>query len=321
MLGIYRLFFDFLLEALDQDPELGDETRAALRSALGKHLCFDLGLVIAQLTAPASQASARGVARSAEPVAVAAAPRALAQGELVLHYQPLVALSSGAPIALEALLRWLHPQRGLLLPEAFLGDFEAAGLMEELTRWVLREALRQAGIWQRRLGRPMPVAINVPPALIGRDALVEWVAEALAESGAEAGQLEIEVPAPALSALVQQGTVLDALARQGVRLVVEDFASGTLPLDALEGLPITDVKIDRAVIARRAPEAAAHYLRVLVDLGHGLGYRVRAERVETRHQRALVEQAGCDAVQGYQVSRPQPAPRVTAWLDRATARS
>ena len=316
LLGIYRLFFDFLLDELDRADELDAQTRRAIRSALGKHLCFDLGLLIELMAREAERAGQRGAGKEAIQ-GREAIRRAIAQNEFVLHYQPQVRAVNGEPVGLEALVRWRHPERGLLLPAQFLPDVESVGMMGELTRWVLDAALRQASRWQQRWGRVIPVAVNVPGEVLAEPGFVDWLVRAFERNGADPGLIELEIPASRLEGLETRREALQQLAAAGVHIALEDFGTSRHALTSLDRLPIAQVKIDRALLdARGAAPEGPSLAHALVALGHEMGYRVLAEGVETERERRLAMAAGCDALQGHHVLSPAPAEAVGEWMGR-----
>ncbi len=314
LLGIYRLFFDFLLDELDRADELDAPTRRAIRSALGKHLCFDLGLLIELLAHEAEQAGRRDASGGGARDAIR---RAIARNEFVLHYQPQVATASGEPVGFEALVRWQHPERGLLLPAQFLHEVEAAGMMAELTRWVIETALCQAGRWHRQWGRTIPVAVNVPAEVLAEPGFVDWLVDVFDRSAGGRGLIELELAASGLEQLATCRESLLRLADSGVHIVIEDFGTSRHALASLDRLPIARVKLDRVLLEARGTAAEGHSLaHALVTLGHEMGYRVLAEGVETERERRLAVAAGCDALQGHHVLSPAPAEAIGQWLGR-----
>ncbi|MBU2667454.1 EAL domain-containing protein [Actinoplanes bogorensis] len=235
---------------------------------------------------------------------------ALARDELVLHYQPKVDLRSGEVASVEALVRWQHPQRGLLPPSEFLPAAEQSGLIEPLTAWVLRRALADQAHWTST-GRCWSVSVNVSARNLEKPGFAEFVAGLVAEYGTSPGQLLLEVTETALAADARRAaqTVVD-LSSRGIGISVDDFGTGFTGMSQLLGLPIAEVKIDRTFVADvlDSPQSQA-IVRAVIALAHGLGSRVTAEGVETADVAYWLRRAGCDEAQGYLYSRPVP------WLE------
>ncbi|MEU7908753.1 bifunctional diguanylate cyclase/phosphodiesterase [Actinoplanes sp. NPDC049118] len=230
---------------------------------------------------------------------------AIERDELVLHYQPKVRLSDDEIDGLEALVRWQHPQRGLLPPSEFLPAAEQSGVIELLTGWVLRRALADQAGWTA-LGQPWPVAVNVSARNLETPGFAKVVAELLAEHGTPPGRLLLEVTETALAG--DAGTVERAvveLAGLGVGVAVDDFGIGYTSMSQLRSVPVSEIKIDRLFVTDldRDPQNQA-IVRSVIELAHGLGCRVTAEGVETAQVSDWLARTGCDAAQGYLYSRP-----------------
>jgi len=252
-------------------------------------------------------------------VLVAELRRALAEGELVLYYQPKVDLGDGAVVGVEALVRWRHPRLGLLLPGDFLPAAEAAGLMGELGTYVLREALAQAARW-RRDGLDVPVAVNVAARELADPRFPERVHELLGAAGVEASRLVLELTESAVMADRAQGcAALARLRALGVRVSLDDFGTGYSSLSYLESLPLDEVKIDRSFLAASLAGPRAHVVRSIVELGHHLGLEVVAEGVEAPEGPARLARLGCDMVQGFACAAPMPPAELERWLRRPRA--
>ncbi|MBX7161218.1 MAG: bifunctional diguanylate cyclase/phosphodiesterase [Acidimicrobiia bacterium] len=228
--------------------------------------------------------------------------RALAEGEFMLLYQPEVRLLTGEIVAVEALLRWRHPERGLLEPRDFLQAAEDAGLMVPIGAWALEEACRQQAEWTRlRRGRPTPaVVVNLSPRQLGDADLVADVAAVMARSGIEPGALCLDVTEAALvDDPVTALAALQAFRRLGVRVAVDDFGTGYASLSIVRSFPIDAVKIDRSVVAGLATDPAASGLcSAVIELAAGCGLDVSAEGVETPGQRDWLVAAGATRAQG-----------------------
>ncbi|HEU0133146.1 MAG TPA: EAL domain-containing protein [Mycobacteriales bacterium] len=241
--------------------------------------------------------------------------RAIEDGELVLHYQPKVDLESGEVAGVEALVRWEHPERGLLGPDTFVPLAEQTGLMKSLTANVLEQALRQTAVWADA-GLRVRMAVNVSARDLHDDAFCDRVSAALEQTGVPASMLELELTERVVMADPERAMRnLTALSRLGVRLSLDDFGTGYSSLAYLRRLPVTEIKIDKSFVLRMdVDDEDATIVRSTIDLAHGLGLRVLAEGVETAETWQRLSDLGCDAAQGYFLSRPHPARVVTEWL-------
>ena len=233
--------------------------------------------------------------------------RALEHHELVLHYQPKVELATGQTCGVEALVRWDHPQRGLLPPAEFLPAVEQSSLIDPLTTWVLRRALTDHASWTA-LGLPWPVAVNVSVRNLEVEAFPESVAELLAEFGVPANQLHLEITETALAAdAVAAAQTVAALADQGIAISIDDFGEGYTSLSQLRNLPIAELKIHQSfVMDLERDERDRAIVRLLIGLADGLGCLVTAEGVETADAASWLAAAGCECAQGYLFSKPLP---------------
>lgn len=236
--------------------------------------------------------------------------------ELIAHYQPIVSLPDGAVIGVEALVRWDHPQRGLLAPQEFISVAEDSGAIVALGDRVLRLACHQAAAWISELdGAAFSVSVNLAPRQVAHRRLAERVGEILDESGLDPGRLHLEITETALieeSELTIRNLLdLDAI---GVRLVLDDFGTGYSSLAYLRRFPIAAIKIDRRFIAGLGRDADdTTIVEAILRMAAGLRIDVVAEGVETACQRAILEDLGCRQGQGYLWSRPVP-PRGMAML-------
>ncbi|TME06855.1 MAG: PAS domain S-box protein [Chloroflexi bacterium] len=240
--------------------------------------------------------------------------RSIAQGELVLHYQPIVLLPARTTYAVEALVRWNHPREGLLPPERFIGLAEETNMIRPLTEWVLDNALNRLCRWIQS-GLELSVAVNVSPRLLEDHSIVEDVAKALATSNADPARLTLEIT-EGVATSAAAGKAIHRLAEMGVRLSLDDFGTGYSSLVFLKRLPIHELKIDRSFIKQVAvdPDASA-IVRTAIGVGHNLGLRVIGEGVEEREAEAVLIEAGCDAVQGYLIGKPVPEDEMTDLLE------
>ena len=239
--------------------------------------------------------------------------RALAEGELRVHYQPTVDLTTGRMTGVEALVRWQLPTGELVPPLEFIPVAEDTGLVVPLGAWVLREACAQGARWLAGPGEPLSVSVNVSARQLD-ESLVGVVDAVLAETGLPARLLVLELTESVLVA-DDAGTsgVLHALRRLGVRLAIDDFGTGFSALAYLSRLPIDVIKVDRAFVAQLgATEGRADLARTIIEMARALGMSTTAEGIETPEQLAALRALGCDVGQGYLFSRPVPAEEVRA---------
>jgi diguanylate cyclase (GGDEF)-like protein len=243
-------------------------------------------------------------------------------GQLELHYQPKVALGSGAVVGVEALVRWRHPHRGLIFPDEFIPLAERSGLMHRLTAYVVDAALEQAARWWA-VGLEIPVAVNVSARDLHGTLLAETVGRGLARHGLPASALRLELTERVLmSEPARVADTLGALERLGVQLSLDDFGTGYSSLVLLQRLPVSEIKIDRSFVQRLLTSADdTKIVRSIIDLAHALGIEAVAEGVETEEVWDLLDDLGCDSAQGWYASRPLPADRATEWLLRHPSRS
>ncbi len=243
--------------------------------------------------------------------------RALDRGELRLHYQPIVSLQANEVVALEALIRWQHPTRGLMEPSEFLWRAEETGLIERIGRWVLEEACGHARGWARRPGDvPLPVAVNVAARQLRQPSLASEVEDVLDRTELTAEGLILEISEQVVMDDVL-GTVgmLHELKGLGVSLALDDFGTGSTSLSQLGRVPLDTLKIDRLFVQglERDSEDAV-IVGAMVSLARALGLSVVAEGVETAGQMRALEELGCDLMQGFLFARPVPAGRVPSLL-------
>jgi len=239
---------------------------------------------------------------------------ALRSGQFELHYQPKVDTTSGRINSAEALIRWRHPQRGLVSPKDFIPIAEECGLLDGIGAWVLFEACRQAKAWQQNGLRPMRVAVNLAPSQFRLANLVEQIRKALAAAQLEPQYLEVELTESAVMSDAEESIlILESISRMGVLVSVDDFGTGYSSMSYLRRFPIDKLKIDRCFITEmtRRPEDAS-IVRAIISLAHSLHLKVIAEGVETPEQLALLTELGCDQYQGFYFS---PALLPTQFVD------
>jgi diguanylate cyclase (GGDEF)-like protein len=246
--------------------------------------------------------------------------RVIERDQLVLHYQPIVALGNRAIIGVEALVRWRHPTRGLVSPEAFIPLAEEMQVMGELGRWILSEACREVAGW--RALRPLRLSVNLSAVqLHSADALASDVADALAESGLSPEALVLEITETALMRDVTETILsLRALKELGVLLAVDDFGTGYSSLDYLRRFPIDMLKIDKAFVDDLGAGDAT-LAQAIIDLGESFDLQVVAEGVEHESQRQRLLELGCSYGQGYHFSPPMPAGEMHILLNPVSLRA
>jgi diguanylate cyclase (GGDEF)-like protein len=242
---------------------------------------------------------------------------AISRGELTVHFQPKLRLRDGEVIGAEALVRWNHPQRGVLGPDEFVPVAEHSGLISPLTFVVLRQALAACAEW-RRAGRPLGVAVNISPRSLLEPSFVDEVARAIAAVEVPAAAVTLEITESSLMADPERAIeALQRLRTLGVQLSIDDLGTGYSSLSYLQRLPVTEVKIDKSFLLSQEDGVDAFALvGAIVDLGHRLGRHVVAEGVEHEDVWRQLQQLGCDSAQGYWMSRPLSAGDFAAWLDR-----
>ena len=241
--------------------------------------------------------------------------RAIETDELVLHYQPKARLGTGDIVGVEALVRWQHPIRGLLSPDAFIPLAENTGLMAPLTEWVLRHAIDQSARW-REAGLMLPVAVNVSPRSLLDGDLPGTVLRLLADAGLPADLLELEITETAIMT-DPEGAVrmLRHLQAMGVRVSIDDFGTGYTSLSYLKQLPVHTLKIDRAFVADILENTKDQAItEAIIALGHKLGLSVLAEGIENAEVWQRLSSLNCDEGQGYHLARPMPSTDLLRWI-------
>jgi len=234
---------------------------------------------------------------------------ALRLQQFELHYQPKIDTRSGAIHGAEALIRWRHPERGLIPPLEFIPLAEEGGLIEAIGEWVVREACRQARAWQLEGLEPIRVAVNLSAFQFRQGTLLQMIKSALADFGLDPRLLEVEITESALMGDPEESVlILEQLSKMGVLVSVDDFGTGYSSMSYLRRFPIDKLKIDRSFIKELSsrPDDAS-IVRAIVSLAHSLRLKVVAEGVETPEQLALLKSLGCDQYQGYHYSAAVPA--------------
>ncbi len=241
--------------------------------------------------------------------------RAMDEGQLELYFQPKVTLAGGQPAGMEALVRWRHPDRGMLAPEAFIMRAEQSHVMRDLTRYIIDAALGQAAGWWRA-GLQVQVAVNVSAGDLFDPALAEVIGAGLRRHSIPPSALLLEITERVLmSEPAHAARCVDTLARMGIQLSLDDFGTAYSSLVRLKRLPVSEIKIDSSFIGRmpHSPEDEV-IVRSLIDLVRALAIRSVAEGVETAGMAAALRDMGCDAAQGWFISGPMDAASATAWL-------
>ena len=237
--------------------------------------------------------------------------RGLEQGQIVPYFQPIVDLETGHVVSFEVLARWLHPERGLLVPSQFMATAESSGMMVELGGRIVRDALSQLARW-RAAGLPFAgcsVSVNVSTMQLVDDAFLTVVRDALAETGIDADSLWLEITETTLMHDTKTAVAaLRALRSLGLHLSVDDFGTGYSSLTYLKQFPVEAIKIDRSFVLGLGLESAdTSIVEAVIGLGHSLGLSVVAEGVETALQLTQLRELGCDRGQGYLFGRPRTA--------------
>jgi diguanylate cyclase (GGDEF)-like protein len=241
---------------------------------------------------------------------------ALDRGEFRIFYQPAVDLRTGEVIGVEALVRWQHPERGLVGPDQFIALTEETGLIVPLGSWVLREACRQWRRWEDS-GTPTPrMSVNLSARQLGQPDLVDVVAEALQETGMDPGRLSLEITESTVLADTESAlATLEALKRHGVRISLDDFGTGYSSLALLKRIPVDELKVDRSFVAGLGLDPQdSPIVSTVIGLAEALGLAAGAEGVETSAQAEELRRIGCLDAQGFYFARPQPPERMTMLL-------
>jgi predicted signal transduction protein with EAL and GGDEF domain len=234
--------------------------------------------------------------------------RAIEAGEFVVHYQPIIQLDDGKSRGVEALVRWEHPQRGLLEPSEFVPIAEESGLVIPMGEQVLREACLRAKEWQVKHPRipPLVMSVNLSARQLSRPELAQSVEGILKESGLEGSCLTLDVTETVYVKTLEGNTAaLDSLRGMGVRISIDDFGTGYSSLAYLKMLPADAIKVDKSFVKGVGYEVEdTAIVRMVVDLAHTLGMEVIAEGVDSEEQARLLGEMGCDMAQGFYFSKP-----------------
>jgi diguanylate cyclase (GGDEF)-like protein len=240
--------------------------------------------------------------------------RALENREFVLHYQPVLRLPRQSLAGVEALIRWNHPEHGLIGPEVFLPAAEESGLMQKIGRWVITEACRQAAVWTRE-GRKKAVSVNISGRQIPEGIPVDWLRETLVRFSIDPGALTFDITEKALlqesPALRQWLTAVDEMQ---IRLALDDFGSGYAAISRLRHSGIHQIKIDSSLVSAMQGDLHARSLvKSIIDTGRNMGLQVTAEGVENAATLAALQAMGCASAQGFHLAPPMPAGQLPAY--------
>jgi predicted signal transduction protein with EAL and GGDEF domain len=282
-------------------PDDGGDAETLIRNAdAAMYAAKELGRANYQFfTAQMNQAASRRLALESD------LRRALGKDELRVHYQPIVEAGSARLVGYEALVRWQHPERGLVMPGEFIQLAEDTGLILRIGEWVLRQACR----WAQRAdaARGVQVSVNLSPRQFNDPRLAEMVAQVLAETGLAPRLLELEITeSTAMQHTDATLATLERLEQLGVSISIDDFGTGYSSLAYLRRFPVDKLKIDRSFVAvAPADQEQAAIISAIVALAHALQIEVVAEGVETQAQREFLARCGCDFIQGYLIGRPE----------------
>jgi diguanylate cyclase (GGDEF)-like protein len=321
-----------LLQAIEAPLSLGPQRRISVTASVGVALyplhSQQAGTLLRQADTAATQAKRRGRAQALwfQPEMGAAAydalvlesdlGRALAEGQFELAFQPQVRWGDGVLVGMEALVRWRHPQRGWVSPDDFIPVAEQRRLMLGIGQWVFSEALRCWRLWRDQAGVAARVGVNLSAMQFQGRGFVEWVRQALDDSGVSGEALELEVTERMImDDLPDAQASLQALRSLGVHVALDDFGTGTTSLSQLKHLGVDRLKIDRSFVQDLPGDAAsAAVAKAIISLGQGLGLQVLAEGVETEAQWAWLAEQGCLMAQGHWIAQPMNAADFGRWL-------
>ena len=241
--------------------------------------------------------------------------QAIRNEQLVLHFQPQIEVATNKLSGIEVLVRWQHPEQGLLYPDRFISLAEQNGLMGELTHWVIDKTVKQEQMWQNA-GLTTTMSVNISALDITGLTLPEQLAELLNNNKLAPTRLTLEITESALMGeLVTSLDILTRLRLKGIKLSIDDFGTGYSSLSQLHRVPFTELKIDRSFVSNMNEDSEARAIvKTCILLGHELSMHVVAEGVESEEHLELLKQMGCDFAQGYFIARPMPGSELMAWV-------
>ncbi|WP_413162240.1 putative bifunctional diguanylate cyclase/phosphodiesterase [Capilliphycus salinus ALCB114379] len=245
--------------------------------------------------------------------------RAIETQQLQVHYQPIISMDTGKITGFEALLRWYHPQRGMIAPNYFIAIAEETGLIQTIGQWVLREACQKAKLWQLTFPQfpSLFMSVNLSIHQLTYPNLVEKVAEILTETGCDPRYLKLEITETAIAQKAETVIpILEELTQLGIQLCIDDFGTGYSSLSRLYYFPISTLKVDRSFVSgiTQSTNGTTKIASAIVNLAHSLGLEVIAEGVETEQQLATLRSWGCQLAQGYHWAKPAASPQIEALL-------
>ena len=325
-----RILADLAQPLVVGDAVLTIPASAGISLTRGGGIAVDDMMREADLALYQAKADGKGIARRFDPAQFAVAERrrrdeaelrhALDAGEFEV-YQPIVDLDGERTVGVEALVRWNHPQRGMLPPAAFLDLAETIGLLPRLGGWVLRESCRQAAVWQAQ-EPSFELNVNLSASQLGDPKLIDEVRAVLESTGLPPARLVLELTeSVALVDLIESARVLGALKQLGVRIALDDFGTGFSSLSHLGSLPVDVVKIDRSFVQAMQGSSGASVAEAVLQIARTFNLAPVAEGVEDADQASRLRELQCGQAQGYHFARPMPAGDLTALLDRQSAHS
>ena len=241
--------------------------------------------------------------------------QAIRNEQLILHFQPQIEIATNKLSGIEVLVRWQHPEQGLIYPDRFISLAEQNGLMGELTHWVIDKTVKQEQLWQDA-GLTTTMSVNISALDITGLTLPEQLAELLKNNKLAPPRLTLEITESALMGeLVTSLDILTRLRLKGIKLSIDDFGTGYSSLSQLHRVPFTELKIDRSFVSNLNEDSEARAIvKTCILLGHELNMHVVAEGVESEEHLKLLKQMGCDFAQGYFIARPMPGSDLMAWV-------
>jgi diguanylate cyclase (GGDEF)-like protein len=325
----HRILRDLAQPLIIGDSVLTIPASAGIAVTRGEDTALDDLMREADLALYQAKAEGKGIARRFDPAEFAAVEqrrreeaqlrRALDNSEFEVHYQPIVDLNGERTVGVEALIRWRHPERGLLPPASFLDLAESMGMLPQLGGWVLEEACRQAAIWQQQTPG-FELNVNLSASQLGNPNLTAEVRDVLMRTGLAPELLVLELTETvALTDLGESARVLSALKTLGVRIALDDFGTGFSSLSHLGALPVDVVKIDRSFVQAMQESSGASVAEAVLQIARTFNLAPVAEGVEDATQASRLRELECAQAQGYHFARPMPATELTALLTRESA--
>jgi diguanylate cyclase (GGDEF)-like protein len=327
----HRILRDLAQPLIIGDTVITIAASAGIAVTRGGNVDVDDLMREADLALYQAKAEGKGIARRFDPAEFAAVEhrrreeaqlrRALDNHEFEVHYQPIVDLNGERTVGVEALIRWRHPERGLLPPASFLDLAESLGMLPQLGGWVLEEACRQAAVWQQQTPG-FELNVNLSASQLGNPQLIQEVHDVLVRTGMAPELLVLELTETvALTDLGESARVLSALKTLGVRIALDDFGTGFSSLSHLGALPVDVVKIDRSFVRAMQESSGASVAEAVLQIARTFNLAPVAEGVEDATQASRLRELECAQAQGYHFARPMPATDVTALLTRESALS